>query len=318
MTPQLSWTSDPAMYDWYVKTMAQQHPNQTPMAFDVDLSRLSPEEQNKFLAAQGKKLWRDAVNKQQNTPGKGGSQPLPQGGLAVSTPGIPGADDPYWIQQARRARFDYNRGLDRKYREQGHGKRARTMPTGDGNYRWNPTTKTWEEDTVGPGFPPPGPQHLQPESASALSAPSALEMASNAPFEMASANPFRDEDVFGPGGNYQAQDYQRHGPRNDVIARRARDQQYAGYGPNEFGPMRYTAAAHDMGQDPTGRMYAPGYLMNAARQAQQPGGPVPRGMDWLRNAPIMTMGGPQAQSIRDWYMRASAMQGDPGAYVPPV
>lgn len=345
MEPPPSWTSDPGMYQWYMNAMAQQHPNQTPMAFDVDLSRLSPEEQNKFLAAQGRKLWQDRVNAQQMLPGKGGSQPLPQGGLAVSTPGIPGADDPYWIQQARRARFDYNRGLDRKYRETGHGHRGPNNPPPGGNLRWNPTTRRWEpipaiptpnspDNQLQPAPRPPNTIPRESSTAMALSAPSAIEMAQSAPGgvlqnPLSAMGPYPDPSsytnpanarYFG-SGNYDPVSGQAHGPADDPIARAAAGSDYdyyGGAGGNPFSPMRYVAAAHDRG-DPAGRsQYAPGYLMNAARRAQQPGGPVPRGMDFLRNAPIMTMGGPQAQSIRDWYMRASAMQGDPGAYVPPV
>src|SRR5262245_16753763 len=86
--------TNPKLYDVY----RQQHPN-GPLQFTGPGA--TPEEQAKAYAAKGRSLWQQAVVNQQNSPGKGGSQPMPQGGLAVTTPGIPAGDDPYWAQQGK-------------------------------------------------------------------------------------------------------------------------------------------------------------------------------------------------------------------------
>jgi len=92
---QLDIQTDPKLYDLYMQT----HPG-------GNMPFLGPEGRgtdyaNQVYANKARQMWQQAVVQQQMQPGKGGSAPLPQGGLAVSTPGIRAADDPWWIQQAK-------------------------------------------------------------------------------------------------------------------------------------------------------------------------------------------------------------------------
>jgi hypothetical protein len=89
---------------------------------------------------------------------------------------------------------------------------------------------------------------------------------------------------------------------------------YAPYGSQWSGAMRSSVAANNIGQDTRGNVYTPGRLMGIARQIQA-GAQAPKGLEWLSGAPTMQGNGdPRMAGIQDWYKRASAMQGNPGAF----
>lgn len=85
---------DPRLWAQYI----QSHPNATGFQ---GIGGLPEDIRQQWLAAQGKKMWQEAVVKQHAQPNNG-QAPMPQGGLAVTTPGIPAGDSKYWIDQARK------------------------------------------------------------------------------------------------------------------------------------------------------------------------------------------------------------------------
>jgi hypothetical protein len=99
MTPERKYAGH-AQYDPELFALwKQQHPND-PRQY-AGPSALPPELAAKWYQQKGRELWQQAVVAQHNQPNNG-QQPLPQGGLAVSTPGIPAGDSPYWAQQGQK------------------------------------------------------------------------------------------------------------------------------------------------------------------------------------------------------------------------
>lgn len=86
---------DPRLFDLW----RQQHPND-PRQY-AGPAGLPPELAQKWYAAQGHKMWQQAVVNQANQPNNG-QGPTPAGGLSRTTPGIPAADSPYWSQQGKK------------------------------------------------------------------------------------------------------------------------------------------------------------------------------------------------------------------------